>query len=797
MNQDGLERPIMGSQGTASEDGELITLQDFWTLIVDRWYFIGASVLLSLAIAMLYILCTPPVYNRTASILIKDESKGKSLAGDIGAAFGDLGLFQSNTNINNELLSMKSPTLLEEVVKRLDLRTSYEVANGLNKKLLYGSSMPVKVDFIDIEHDGSAECRLTMVSNDNARLSDFILHGDKISNAPDLSVPIDGKIVDTPLGRMRLTRDSLASSNELRESITVSCSSLYNATSSIEKSLKVSLAEEKSTILTLSVLDRSKERGDDILNTLIAVYNENWLADRNLSAVSASMFIDNRLGVIEKDLGQVDKNITNYKSQHLLPDVDAASALFMNQASQVNNQIVELKGREQMAKQMRNLLKNVDKSKLLPVNSFVNNPALEKQIAEFNDLLLKRNNLVKSSSETNPLVEDLDHSLEDLKRVIVGSLDNQLLSVETQLRGLQASEQKNIQRIAASPNQANYLLTEGRQQKVKEALYLFLLQKREENQLSQAFAANNTRVVTMPTGSPLPTLPNKRNILLAAFVLGLILPIGLIYLRKVLDTKIRGKEDLSSLSLPLLGEIPLSYKRRPIIDRFKQRQTDTGIVVESNSRNLINEAFRSVRTNLEFMTKKGQKKVIMTTSLVPASGKSFTTTNLAKSFALKGAKVLVIDLDIRKAATSKLIGDPKAGVTTYLGEMVDDYNSLIVSGALHTLLDIIPVGSIPPNPTELLESERLATLINGLKERYDYIFLDCPPVEIVADVDIISPLADLTLFVIRVGNLERKDLKTIETLYTSNKYPNMTTLLNGSDISQKRYGYGRNYGYIQ
>lgn len=794
MNQDN----HIQTTATVEETSDFLTLQDLWLLVRERWYIVLGCVLLSLGLAALYILTTPPVYKRTASILIKDDAKGKSLANDIGSAFGDLGLFKSNVNINNELLSMQSPMLIDEVVKRLDLRTTYETSTGLYKELLYGSTLPVRLRFLDLSEDESVTCRLHITPEGKVSVSDFKSRERDLEVADAIVLPLGGEAQQTPVGRVAAVADSLTTLTSELE-ILVNRVSQHIAINNLQANLKVTLAEEKSTTLNLSMLDRSKERADDILNTLVVVYNENWLADRNLSAVNASRFIDNRLGIIEKDLGVVDRNISNYKSQHLLPDVEAASTVFLTQASQVNAQIVELRGREQMARQIRNLLKSFDKSKLLPVNSFINNPALEKQIAEFNELLLKRNNLVKSSSETNPLVEDLDHSLEELKRVIGGSLDNQLLSIETQLRSLQASEQQNIQRIAASPGQANYLMTEGRQQKVKEALYLFLLQKREENELTQAFTANNTRLISVPMGSPIPAFPNKRNILLAAFVIGLIFPIALIYLRKILDSKVRTKEDLDGLSLPLIGEIPLSYKRRPLIDRFvKHPGADiSGIVVEANGRNHINEAFRSARTNLEFVMKKGQKKVIMTTSLIPGSGKSFSVINLAKSLVLKGKKVLVIDLDIRKAATSKLIGEPHVGVTTYLGEMINDYYSIISRGSLEPELDVIPVGTIPPNPTELLESERLAHLVNGLRADYDYIFLDCPPVEIVADVDIISPLADLTLFVIRGGTIDRKDLKVVEGFYQSGKYPHMTVLLNDTDLSQKRYGYGQQYGYVQ
>lgn len=777
------------------QEEDFISISELWDMVVSRWYLVAISTILCLGVATLYILKTPPVYKRTASVLIKDDGKGKSLTSDINSAFSELGLFQSSANINNELISIKSPMLLEEVVRRLDLQTTYEQPEILYRRLLYGSDLPVTLHFLNLPRDVSVSCRMSWDKED-MYLSDFHMNGEKL-DAPEVVLSSPNNGIKTPIGEVFFKLDTLATQSTLHD-VKVTRNSLYDAVSALEENIKVSLADEKATILNLSILDRSQNRGDDILTTLMAVYNESWLMDKNQSAVNVSSFIDNRLDIIERDLGRVDKNITTYKTEHLVPDIEAASSLFLNQVSEVHNRIVELRSRVEMAKQIRNLLMHLDKSKLLPVNSFINNPALEKQIIEFNELLLKRNNLIKNSGEFNPLVEDLEHSLESLKRVVMTSLDNQLLSLETQLNSLYASEQKSTQRIAASPEQANYLMTEGRQQKVKEALYLFLLQKKEENELSKAFTASNTRIISEPQGAPLPAFPNKRNIYLAALVLGVILPVGLMYAVRIMDDKVRSKEDLSNrVSMPLLGQVPQLHKSIPVIGRFMKQTIPANIVVEPNTNDLINEAFRSIRTNLEFLVRKGDKRIIMTTSLIPASGKSFSVINLAKSLAIKGSKVLIIDLDIRKGIISKLVTGSKLGIADYLGEVIDNYQEIVIYGEIYSRLDVIPVGSIPPNPTELLSSDRLRRMLSELRNFYDYIILDCPPAEIVADADIIARVADMTIFVVRAGTINVKELNKVEEMYTSNRYPNISLLMNGVNLSGKRYGYGYTYGYVK
>ena len=578
---------------------------------------------------------------------------------------------------------------------------------------------------------------------------------------------------------------------------------MQSAVAAYSTNLNVSQNDEKSNIISLTFKDVSTQRAEDVLNTLIAVYNENWVKDKNRIAVSTSMFINERLGVIEGELGNVDDDISSYKSEHLLPDVQAAASMYMTQASEANASIKELNNQAYMARYIRNhLTDETNKFRLLPASSGIENASISTQINEYNNQLLERNSLVSHSSEKNPLVKEMDASLNALRSALVTSIDNQLVALNAQIKSQQNYSGQVTSQIASNPNQPKYLLSVERQQKVKESLYLYLLQKREENELSQAFTAYNTRIITMPGGSMVPTAPVKKNILLVAFALGLLIPVVIIFMKENMNTVVRGRKDLENLTIPFVGEIPFGFRKKKRFSRKVQEQK-AAIVVKEKSRNVINEAFRVVRTNLEFMqNKESESHVIMITSANPGSGKTFISFNLATSLAIKGKRIIAIDLDLRKGSLSLYAGNPKKGISDYLAGDVKNVKDVIAKPSENAKIELIPVGTVPPNPTELLFSERLEQLITGLRKEYDYIFIDCPPVEIVADAAIINKLADMTLFIVRAGLLDRSMLPDIEKFYNDKKYKNMSLILNGTDGGSGRYGYkygykyGYHYGYV-
>ena len=768
------------------QQDDFLRIQDLLYLCLARWKWFVLSLVITIGVATVYILRTPAVYTRTASVLIKEDSKNKSVSSSATETFSELGLFQSSTNVNNELIAFQSPAVMAEVVKRLNLDMSYFQSGKFHRQVAYGLTLPVTVSMNDFPENESAEFILEVKPDRTVILSDFTRNDETLDSDEIKGILLD--TIATPLGKI-IVEPTLNFNEEKTCLLHVFRNKLYDAINNYSENLSVTLNNEKASVIDLSFKDYSIQRAEDVLSMLISVYNENWVKDKNQIAVSTSMFINERLGVIERELGNVDEDISSYKSEHLLPDVQAASSMYMAQSSQTNAQILALNNQLYMTRYIRSYLANdANRTQLLPANSGIESANIESQIAEYNKQLLQRNSLVANSSTENPLVVDMDQALASMRGAIIKSIDNQIVTLNAQIKSLQQTEQQTTSRIAANPTQAKYLLSVERQQKVKEALYLFLLQKREENELSQAFTAYNTRIVTPSHGSMLPTSPVRRNIFMVAFALGLLIPVVIIFMRENMNTRVRGRKDLESVTVPFIGEIPLFARKKKGLFGKKPQEVKA-IVVKEGSRDIINEAFRVLRTNLEFMTGKDKRSnVIVVTSFNPGSGKSFLTMNMAVSFAIKGKKVLVIDGDLRHGSASSYIDSPAKGLSDYLGGRIDNLNEIIVADSKHESMDILPVGTIPPNPTELLFDERLKQVIDTVRERYDYVLIDCPPIELVADTQIIEKLADRTIFVVRAGLLERSMLAELEKIYEEKKYKNMSLILNGTEGSGGRYG---------
>jgi capsular exopolysaccharide synthesis family protein len=449
--------------------------------------------------------------------------------------------------------------------------------------------------------------------------------------------------------------------------------------------------------------------------------------------------------------------------------------------------------------------KNTTVNQLLPANSGIGSTNIEAQITQYNTMLLQKNKLLANSSEQNPIIQDLNQSLNSMKQAILRSIDDYIETLKIQITNVVMTEKQTNQKIASSPDQAKYLISVERQQKVKEALYVFLLQKREENELTRTFTSNNTRLVNPPSGTPYPTSPKKSMVLLISFFIGLTIPGVIIFLIEQLNTMVKSKKDLNVLSVPFLSEIP--YHARGKHKQFsfywsKQELEDQSdiVVVAEHNRNHINEAFRILRTNIDFVQRKNEGATItMVTSIHSGSGKTFISANIAKSMAIKGSKVLIVDLDMRKATLSKIVSPQKQGVANFLNGEITQVESYIVKGELYHNLDVLTVGTIPPNPAELLLRSTLPELMVQLRNQYDYIFIDSPPIDIITDADLIAKVVDYTIFVVRVGLLDKRALPDIEHSYQTQRFPNMGIVLNCADVAL-HYGYGKygrygSYGY--
>lgn len=767
-----------------------LSIRDFIYICIEHWKWFLISIIFALALAALYIVRKQPVFTRTAELLIKDSSGGSSFAGQL-TGLADMGLFNSSSVVDNELIALKSPYVIQEVVKRLKLDVAY-VQTGFKKLSLYTDTQPVEVVFENIDETTSASLKMKLKKNGTFELYKFKKKKDKYDDV------ISGKVnstLQTPIGK--ITVKAMPALKEMEDdevTLSVTKYTLNSARELVGKKLECDIEDKLATVIEISCKDVSIKRANDIINTLIAVYQEYWIQDKNILASATSKFIDTRLDIIQKELGDVDHTISNYKSKNLIPDLAEAAKMYMNNANEASAQLVKLKSQLYVVGYIRDFMrKNSGTNQLIPSNLVPEAPALENQIADYNRLLMQRNNLVLNSSEANPLVADYDKQLKGLWNAVLASVDNTQNNINIQIKEVERRENLNNSQIASNPTQATHLLSSERQQKVKEALYIYLLQKREENELSQAFTAYNTRILTPPMGVDKPDAPKKGKTLIAFFLLGLMLPAAYLYLREILDTKVRGKKDLEKLDIPFLGELPeCEQKDRKI--------SQTQILVKPHAFDVINEAFRVVRTNLEFMASSyNHAKVFMVTSINPDSGKTFVTINLASAFAIKNKRVLVIDLDIRKGALGRYLklGMNSRGITNLISGQEQDWKSLIVHPETCKELDVLPCGTLPPNPSELLANGELGRLISQLRESYDYIFLDSAPVEVVADTSVISSVVDMTIFVTRVGVLDKELLPVINNLYTNKKLKNMTILLNCAVMSKDhhRYGYGYGYGY--
>lgn len=782
------------------ETTEEISIRDILISCASHWRWYVATVVVALAVAVLYIKKTQPVYKRDASIMVLERNDKPTVLNQLLNDYVDFGFFADNTNVNNVIAAIKSPDVMSEVVDRLGLDVSYTTRGTFYDKTLYGKTLPVKVVFRDIPKDETASLHIKLKKDGSIKMSEFVKNG-KPQNSYDLTCHV-GQTVNTPLGRLTIERQPhYPSAVADNDEIDVRRSDNASATGRFLGGLSVEIGDKKSTILDLSYNDVSGKRAEDILSAVIDIYNKVWMKNRNEVSAGATKFLDERLAIIERELDNVDNDISRYKSKNLLPDVEKAYSLSMERADKNSAILLDLNTKLSVAGYIRDYITNrANTNQLLPANMGLDDGKTDGLIDKYNALQLERNSLMANGGKNNPLVKDIDKALNQLRRSVISSINNMIVSLSTRIGHIQNDEQKTNTDISTNPTQAKELLAVERQQKVKEALYLFLLQKREENQLSQSFTADNTQIVKSPTGSNVPLKPKKGMIMLIALVIGLALPTGVIYLMETTNNKVRGRKDIEdNLTAPFVGEIPLVEEERKGLSALKPAQEKAyGIVVEHGNHNLINEAFRIVRTNIEFLTPQGNgASVQMLTSYNSGSGKTFLAMNIATSLAIKDKRVLVIDGDLRTAGLSRYIGNPKLGLSNYLGRHTDDIDSIICHYETCTGLDIMPSGVVPPNPAELLASDRLPRLLAEMKKRYDYIFVDCPPIDAVADTSIISHYAERTLFVVRAGKLERAMLADLEKLYKSGRLNNLSVILNGTRNAGTPYAYryGYSYGY--
>lgn len=758
----------------------------FNTLLFHRKWFI-LSVLIGGLIGFLYVRSTPKTFQRTATVLVKDERKGGSLRSE-SAAFQDI-FYSMRSSVDNEIGVFKSKRLMYDVAKQLRLDVSYKIRDGLRDRELY-SSTPIIVDFPDIDPLQTLSMTATLLENRQVELKDLVCGKEEDS---EVRVLQSGDTFQTPVGEMVVTVAPLIEQDYIGKPVQITKRSLKAVANTYNARLVVDVANKQSSIINLTLKDENIKRAEDVLNTLIEVYKNDAIEDKSQVLVNTANFIRERLIIIESELSDVDSKIEQYKRDHQLTDITSESALYLQSTGRLDTEALSMENQLDMAEYMKEYLQ--DNSKLtdpIPASIGIADPGIQTQIAEYNSVLAQRNKLLANSSLNNPLVREMDNTLAATRFSISKAVDNLIAGLKIQIENMRQKEILTRGKISTVPMQHKYITSIERQQKIKEELYLYLLNKKEENELQSTIIESNCRILDPADGANLPVSPRKMVVVLISLFAGLFIPALWLYIRSLLNTAVYTKKELKeALTVPFLGEIPL----------VKTKSNEL-IVVKENSNEPICEAFKIVQSNLDFMDTEHKEggKVIMVTSISPDAGKTFISANLGMSIATLNEKVVVVDLDLRKGTLTRRlgIGTKRPGVSNYLGGMEDNIFDLIHPSNENGLLDIIPSGTIPPNPADLLKSSRFDNMIAELKAKYDYVLLDTPPYGVVVDVQLCARAADQTIYVLRSGMLDKRSLPDIQELYDSGKMNHMSLLLNGIDIkriaSYGNYGYGYGYG---
>ncbi|MBR5454506.1 MAG: polysaccharide biosynthesis tyrosine autokinase [Rikenellaceae bacterium] len=554
-----------------------------------------------------------------------------------------------------------------------------------------------------------------------------------------------------------------------------------------KNALRVSLAKKESSIIQLSINDIIPQRAEDILNTLMQSYDDDMKADKNIVLEATKEFISQRIEDVTAELESIDQAAQSYSERHNVVDLSSQTSLSISEAQKYKTEAIGIETQKMLVKSIREYMH--DKSRVWEVvpTAGLSDQYIIGAIAEYNEGLLQRRKLLESSSERNPVVQQASSMLNSQRQAILSYVDNLLSQYEVSLRTARAQEAASTKQYMTAPMKLVGQTSIERKQKIKSEQYIYLLGKQEENELGRAVASSESRVIDSAYGSNTPVAPKTTMILLLAFILGCAIPIGIIILLNLLNTTIRGRKDIEdALTIPLLGEVPQSTAKHT-----------KGFLVKENGKDPVSEAFRMLRSNLGFMKTGSKSQVIMITSTNASSGKTFTTLNLSYTLATSGKRVVIIDNDMRKRSLSKQIGGRSVamGLSKYLSDDSVTTDELINPSKVHANLDVIFAGLQPPNPAELLMSERLEQLIAELRERYDYIIIDSVPALMVADAIIADRVCDLSIYVIREGRMDRRMLPDVQRLADTKRLHNMSVVLNGVRDMSKRYGYGYGYRY--
>jgi capsular exopolysaccharide synthesis family protein len=764
-----------------------VNLIDLFFYLLGKWYWFVACIVFFVGFAYYRYAKTPLVFRSDATVIIKDPSNTRATV-----HMDNYSSLINHVSMSNEILQLKSKQLMGETLMSLGANVNYTIQERLRSIELYDRT-PVRLMVCD--GGGTGYLLFKVVPGEDRTLS--LVEGEGSVRTVELgdTIVVSGtKVVLNPTPYY---------SQYAGREVTIGKFPPYAAAQRFLARLKVSQTESDGTILQLSLQDNNLQRASDVLNTLVTKYNEDAIREKNRIAVNTAAFINERLDIIQGELGEVEDSLAQFKSSERIMDVNEAAGEYLSESKGYGAEIVKIETRSRLARYLKDYLLSAFRSfEPVPVNTGLEDANIEASIASYNEMILQRDRLVRGSSAESPAVRQIEAGIMPLRQNIISGIDNLLSSLSTRKAELTRLEQESIRKFTTMPAKARELVSIERQQKIKEALYVFLLNKREENALTQAMVDNNARMIDSAEGPALPIYPQRNKILLLGLLLGIFLPAVILISRLFIDTKIRGRRDLESVgNLPFLADIPVIRSGRRIVHRKQQKKEGMHKVEYTfESSKVFREAMRMMCTNIDYMKPEGCFcPVLMTTSFNVGVGKSFITRNIAACLADARKKVIIVDADLRKRSISDWFGKKHhvQGLSNYLVSKeipIDD----IITPDIIAGVDFVPAGHIPPNPTELLSRSRFDELIETLRSRYDYVILDGTPVNMVADSFVIGRKVDMNLFVLRGGLSDRRQLPMVENLLKEGRLKHLSIILNGTDAKHSygySYGYGYGYGY--
>ena len=766
-----------------SQVEDMISLRDILDIFIFNWKWFVLSILICLALSRLYLATQLNIYQRSAVLLVKDDNSGNSSA---RSARGTDALMQLNgvvmgTNVKNEVYVLQSHQLMKDVVRQLHLDIRYLYRSHLRTQSLYVTK-PFTAEFDSLE-TWLPYRFLVKIDGNQAHISDLV-YG-KVEYDTLITANFNEDIT-MPFGKMRLVPNDNCFQQYDQKELTVVRSTIDEAANFYGSQLKAGELDKESTLVGITYSDNNIHRATDILNAVLNAYRQGIIDDKNRIAQSTAAFIDKRIEYISKELSAVEGELAQFKKRNQLVNIEDNARQYLQESSQARQRSIQLESQVSVVRFLLDELKNApDNNNLIPTLSGLTDNVIQSQITKYNENMLQLNRFRESGSDDNPYVLQLRQQLAQMRATIIASTTAHLSSLNVQLNRAKQEERALSSSITDVPAKEKEGLDIARQQSIKETLYTYLLNKREETALQLAITEANIRIVEEPFGTNVPISPRKKPIMLVALLLGIVIPFAFFHIRSLLNMSVRGRKDVETYTtIPVLGEIP---HRKEGID-------DAEILVGEKKTDSINEAFRMLRFSLGFIQK--DARVIMFTSTTPGEGKTFVSRNFAVTLGMTGKTVLLMDTDIRKRTQSRLSGSNKReGLTSYLSGSTDDWRSLIVKECPDYNVDMLPAGITPPNPSELLMSGRLEQLVNELKEVYDYLVIDNVPAQVVADAGIVNRVADVTLYVIREGIIDRRYLPELERLHQENKFNHLCIVINDSKFEEKRYGYGYGYGH--